>query len=387
MVAKEPASIEEITDEYLSGVAQKALGDDSVEVTSFEMISDPFQFPRFGMKEFYEIAFKYNSKSGPGESSIILRVMPEMDAVMMLTGDTEHRELRAFKDGLMAEIPDTFEVPYVDVILNDDRKQYWAWLRDVRPQMQALGIHAKCPDQVVRSILSHLAAFHAKFWEDHSVIDRPYLMSLQRPVDYFYRTITDIIDQMKDPSPNSVYVVERWPWLAEGVINLLAELPRDTAKVIERLYREPQPLLDEIAPMPQTLCHYDFDNRNLGITKFPDGRDRTVVIDWEILGRGLSASDVLRLMFYQQPEDLDAMLDYYMDELERYLGKKIDRQEWRHGYDLGVIVEFQIRGVIFPAMVNAPSSPIPDDQRPAMKERSFADIGYVESVVRRVGLA
>jgi hypothetical protein len=386
MAAKPPAGVAEISAEYLSEVARKALGDDSVEVIGLEIIADPFQFPRFGEKEFYEIPFSYKSKSGEGTSHIILRVMPEMDAVMMLTGDTEHRELRAFKDGLMAEIPDTFEIPYVDVILDDDRKQYWAWLRDVRPEMAALGMHAKCPDEVVRTILSHLAAFHAKFWEDHSVIDRPYLMSLQRPVDYFYRTITDIIDGMKDPSPNSVYVVERWPWLAEGVVNLLAELPRNTARVIERLYREPQPLLDEIAPMPQTLCHYDFDNRNLGMSKFPDGRPRTVVIDWEILGRGLSASDVLRLMFYQQPDDLDAMLNYYMDELDRYLGKQIDRQQWRRGYDLGVIVEFQIRGVIFPAMVAAPSSPIPDDQRPAMKERSLADVDYIASVVERVGL-
>jgi Phosphotransferase enzyme family len=386
MAAKEPASIEEITPEYLSTIAQKALGDDSVEVTSFELVHDPFEFPRFGEKQFYEIPYHYTSKKGDGDSHIILRVMPEMDAVMMLTGDTQHRELRAFKDGLMAQIPDTFEIPYVDVILDDDRKQYWAWLRDVRPEMQALGMHAKCPEDVVRTILSHLAAFHAKFWEDHNAIDRPYLMSLQRPIDYFYRTITDIIDGMKDPSPNSVYVVERWPWLAEGVPNLLAELPRDIATVVERLYREPQPLLDAIAPMPETLCHYDFDNRNLGMSKFPDGRPRTVVIDWEILGRGLSASDVLRLMFYQQPDDLDAMLDYYMDELERYLGKNIDRQLWKRGYDLGVIVEFQIRGVIFPAMVAAPSAPIPDDQRPAMRERSLADIGYIASVVERVGL-
>lgn len=387
MAVKEPASVEEITNEYLSGVARKALGDDSVEVTSFELIHDPFEFPRFGMKEFFELPYTYNAKSGPGKSSIILRVMPEMDAVMMLTGDTEHRELKAFKEGLMAQIPDTFEIPYVDVILREDRKQYWAWLRDVRPEMQALGMHAKCPDHVTRSILSHLAAFHAKFWERRDIIDQPWLMSLRRPVDYFYRTITDILDGMKDPADSSLYIVERWPWLSEGVINMMAELPRETSKVIEKIYRDPCPLLEEVEAMPMTLCHYDFDNRNLGITKFPDGRPRTVVIDWEILGRGLSASDVLRFLVYQMPEDFEGMIDHYLDELERGLGKKIDRKDWRRGYDLGTIVEFQIRGVLFAVMVNAPSAPIPDDQRPAMKERVFGDIGYVESVVRKVGLA
>jgi hypothetical protein len=387
MGAKEPTKVDEITNGYLSEVAQKALGDPSVEVTHFRLIHDPFEFPRFGMKEFYEIPYRYSSKSGDGESTIILRVMPEMDAVMMLTGDTEHRELKAFQDGLMAEIPDTFEIPYVDVILNEDRKQYWAWLRDVRPEMQALGMHAKCPDHVTQSILSHLAAFHAKFWQRGEVIDQPWLMSLRRPVDYFYRTVVDIMDGMKDPAESTVYVTERWPWLAEGVVNMMAELPRETAKVIDKLYREPEPLLKQVESMPMTLCHFDFDNRNLGITKFPDGRPRTVVIDWEILGRGMSSSDVVRFMMYQQPDDLEGMLNYYMDELERQLGKNIDRKQWRHGYDLAGIAEFQIRGVLFAVMVNAPSAPIPEDQRPAMKERVFGDIGYVESVVRKVGLA
>lgn len=387
MAAREPTKVDEISNGYLSEVAQKALEDPSVEVTHFRLIHDPFEFPRFGMKEFYEIPFRYTSKSGEGESTIILRVMPEMDAVMMLTGDTEHRELKAFQQGLMAEIPDTFEIPYVDVILRPERDQYWAWLRDVRPQMEALGMHAKCPDEITRAILSHLAAFHAKFWERRDVIDQPWLMSLRRPVDYFYRCIVDIMDGMKDPAESTLYVTERWPWLAEGVVNMMGELPSGTAKVIDKLYREPEPLLKEVEAMPMTLCHYDFDNRNLGITQFPDGRLRTVVIDWEILGRGISGSDVVRFMMYQQPDDLEGMLDHYLDELERHLGREIDRKEWRRGYDLATIAEFQIRGVLFAVMVNAPSAPIPEDQRPAMKERVFSDIGYVEAVVRKVGLA
>ena len=57
---------------------------------------------------------------------------------------------------------------------------------------------------------------------------------------------------------------------------------------------------------------------------------------------------------------------------------KEPRKQWRRGYDMATIAEFQIRGVIFAVMVNAPSAAIPDEQRPAMKERVFSDIGYVE---------
>jgi hypothetical protein len=38
-------------------------------------------------------------------------------------------------------------------------------------------------------------------------------------------------------------------------------------------------------------------------------------------------------------------------------------------------------------MVSAPSAPIPDDQRDAMRERVYSDIAHVESLVRKHGLA
>jgi hypothetical protein len=314
---------------------------------------------------------------------VILRVMPEMDAVMMLTGDTEHRELKAFECGLLAQIPETFRIPYVSVV--DRPGQYWAFLEDVRPELEALGMHAKCSDADVRTILSGLAAMHAKFWEKSDIIDLPYLFSIRRGVDYFYRTIVDILDGMKDPAESSVYITERWPWLAEGVVNMMSELPPDTRQAIEGADRNPDALLRQNEGMPMTLCHYDFDNRNIGIEDGPDGR-RAVVIDWEILGKGISASDVVRFMMYHQPDNLAQLQDYYLEELERLLGEKIDREEWHRGYEIGTVAEWQIRGVLFGVMVNAPSAPVPDEMREPMKERVFADIGHVESLIRKYAL-
>ena len=382
----EPQAVSDIDRDYLSQIARKALSDDSVEVGEFSVVEDPFEFPRFGEKEFLELPFSYRGDSGEGRASVILSVLPKMDAVMMLTGDTEHRELKAFEIGLFDMVPETFSVPYLYVIHKPERDQYWAFLRDVRPQMEALGMHAKVPDETVRTILSHLAAFHARFWEKHEIIDKPWLMSLKRPVDYFYRCIVDIIDGMKDPSEPSVYITGRWPWLAEGVVNLLASLEPETRRAIEKLYREPEDLLERVEPMPKTLCHYDFDNRNLGIEEGPDG-PRTVVIDWEILGKGVSASDAVRFTVTQQPDDLDTVTDFYLDQLEAQLGHKIDREEWRLAFELGSIAEWQIRGVLFGVMVSAPSAPVPDDQRPAMRERVFSDVSYVESLIRKTGLA
>jgi hypothetical protein len=382
----EPTTVEAITAEYLTPIAAKMLGDPDAVVTTFELIYDPFEFPRFGEKQFYLIPFHYTSKGKEGESNLILRVMPRMDAVMMITGDTEHRELKAFQQGFFDQIPETFHHPYIHVVLRPDIDQYWAFLEDLRPQMEALGMHEKSPEPVVLTILSHLAAFQARFWEKHEIIHEPWLMSLRQAVNYFYRTITDILDGMKDPAESSTYIVERWPWLAEGVPNMMDSLAPATRAAIEKLYREPEPLLQLADSMPMTLCHYDFDNRNLGIEDTPNGK-RTVVIDWEILGIGVSGYDVMRFIVYHNPENVEELQDHFLDALERELGQKVDRDQWRLGYDLSAIAEWQIRGVLFGVMVNAPSAPIPDEMRPAMKERVFGDIGYVESLVRKHGLA
>src|SRR3972149_3392011 len=97
--AKTPRTVGELTSGYLSKVAAKLLSDPTVRVTSFTLTPDPFEFPRFGEKEFYEIAFEYIGRDGSGRSTVILRVLPPMDAVMMLTGGPGPRELKAFQTG------------------------------------------------------------------------------------------------------------------------------------------------------------------------------------------------------------------------------------------------------------------------------------------------
>ncbi|MEE8549832.1 MAG: phosphotransferase [Gemmatimonadota bacterium] len=381
-----PHTVEELTPEYLSVVAAKLLGDPAAAVTAFTVTADPFEFPRFGDKQFFEIAFEYTGRDGPGRSTMILRVLPPMDAVMMLTGDTEHRELKAFQFGLYDLIPDTFHVPYLHIEFEPAHQQYWAFMEDVRPEMESLGMHAALPDETMRTILSHLAAFHAAFWEREEILSQPWLMRLERPVDYFYRCVVDILDGMKTPAQSSEYVTEKWPWFAEGVTNLMDSLPGKTRRTVERLYRQPERLLEKVRPLPRTLCHYDFDNRNLGIRYTPGGA-KTVVIDWEIVGEGLSSADVVRFLSYQQPANAEELVGHYLDELEKHLGRSIDREEWLYGSELVTIAIWQIVGVLFGVMVNAPSAPVPDDQREAMRGRVYSDIEHVESLAHKHGLA
>jgi len=383
---KTPRTVDDLTAEYLSMVAAKLLGEPAVTVTGFTVTPEPFEFPRFGDKQFFEIAFDFSARKDSGRSTIILRVLPPMDAVMMLTGDTQHRELKAFQTGLFDQMPDTFHIPYVHIEFEPVFDQYWAFVEDVRPEMERLGMHAVVPDQTLRTILSHLAAFHAAFWERDEILRLPWLMRLEQPVDYFYRCVVDILDGMKAPAKSSEYIVGKWPWLQEGVPTLMDSLPAQTRRVIERLYREPERLLEKVRPLPRTLCHHDFDIRNLGFRDTPEG-PKTVVIDWEIVGEGLASFDVGRFLAYQQAADAEELVEHYLDELARHMGRAIDREQWLYGSELVTIAFWQIVGVQFGVMVNAPSAPVPEGQRAAMRERVYSDIAHVESLVHKHGLA
>ncbi|MDE3096493.1 MAG: phosphotransferase [Chloroflexota bacterium] len=378
-----PRSIDELSPEFLTPAARRLLRDDSARVTSLRLgPSEPFEYPKFGDKRFDVIEIAYDAKAGAGASRMILRRRAVRDAVSTLIGDLEHRELLAFKTGLLDELPPTFHHPYLDVVYEPARGQYWALLEDVSEDMARLGIVDALPDETIRTVLSHLAAFHARFWERRDVLSQPWLMSLRTPVDSWYRLIVEVIDNVPEPSEPTRYITSQWPWLADGIMNLLNSLEPDTRRLIERLFRDPERLLREVEGMPVTLCHYDFDNRNLGMRFGPDG-PQTVVIDWEIVGVGLSSADVGRFLNYQNPPNVPELLDHYLNELERHLGRALDREQWYKGYEVVAVALWQIVGFLFGAMVAAPEAPVPEDQRAGMRERVYADVTAVEQMARK----
>ena len=378
-----PRTPAEITPEFLTTAARRLLGDETARVTSLRMgESEPFQYPKFGNKSFDIIEFEYEGRAGPGASRMILRRRAPRDAVSTLIGDLQHRELLAFKTGLLDELPPVFHHPYLDVIHDPAHGQYWAFLEDVTADMQRLGIVDALPDATIRTILSHTAAFHAKFWERPGLRDTPWLMSLNTPVDSWYRLVVEVIDGVKEPSEPTRFITSEWPWVAQGILNLMDSLAPDTRELVDGLVRHPERLISAIEHMPITLCHYDFDNRNMGMRDGPDG-PQTTVIDWEIVGWGLSSSDVGRFLTYQQPQSMPELLEHYLDELERCLGKSIDRLEWYKGYEIVAVAIWQIVGFLFGAMVASPEAPVPDDQREGMRQRVYADVAGVEALARK----
>ncbi len=104
-------------------------------------------------------------------------------------------------------------------------------------------------------------------------------------------------------------VAQGWP--------LLEEVAPALARVVVPLVHEPAPLVDALATTPQTFVHGNWKLDNLGT----DDDGRTVLLDWELPGRGAAASDLawyLAINCRRLPTTKEQTIVSYRAALERH---------------------------------------------------------------------
>jgi hypothetical protein len=126
----------------------------------------------------------------------------------------------------------------------------------------------------------------------------------------------------------------------------------------EELLCDRRPLLAALDDMPQTLIHGDPDERHIGLRwtgpdnhpcKGTDGSAELILIDWEVIGRGLGAFDVNHLMANvprlcdpSQPcPDYclsDELPNYYFDRYLAAGGMGLIQESWPRVYELAGVV-------------------------------------------------
>lgn len=70
----------------------------------------------------------------------------------------------------------------------------------------------------------------------------------------------------------------------------------DSVERTLRLWGERSEFLEVLDSLPHSLCHHDAFRRNLFIRRQPDGRDETVAVDWEIVGKGAIGEEIATLV-------------------------------------------------------------------------------------------
>ena len=232
------------------------------------------------------------------------------DWTMRAAGDLAGATFTAWRRGLLARLPDCINQPIVAVakdaggcvLLMHDVGE---WLVPVEDEPIPLDQHLR--------FLDHMAAMHAAFWDGGAEIEVV-------PAMHRYLELSPWMAEA-EAALGSEHVVPRL--VAEGW-PLLADVAPRAAAVVTPLATNPGPLVEALERTPQTFVHGNWKLDNLGTD--PDGR--TILLDWEGLGRGAAASDLawyLAINCRRLPQTKEAAADAYRAALERH---GVDTAPW-----------------------------------------------------------
>jgi hypothetical protein len=181
-------------------------------------------------------------------------------------------------------------------------------MRDVSPWLVPADGSPLTVEQNER-FLAHMAEMHATFWGFAGEIV---------PVMHRYLELSPWLAEAEAADPPLVPQLVGRGWV------LLAEVAPAAAAVVTPLAYDPSALCEALEATPQTFIHGNWKLDNLGIG--PDGR--TILLDWELPGRGAPLSDVawyLAINCRRLPVSKEDAIASYRSSLESH---GIETESW-----------------------------------------------------------
>lgn len=264
--------------EALAPLVHAALGDDSAEVIShdFEPVSGGYAGATVGGRGVFRF-FGEAMVAGGGNKrwSMILKVLGRRRGVGSedpVAWDYWQREILAYRSGVLEALPG-LAAPRCYGIIEYPGDEYWIWLEDI-------GDVAKSRDWSVSDYAAagrSFGLFNGAYLEAGSLPDRSWF-SLGRT-----RSWLEMARPTLETLDTYLRNAKRPHWLSA----------RQAARVLD-LYAKRERLLEKLDLLPRTLCHHDAFRRNL----FPPrkGDDRTIAIDWQVIGTGAIGEELVPLI-------------------------------------------------------------------------------------------
>ncbi len=244
-----------------------------------------------------------------GDRYVVKYLAMADDWTMRAAGVLGGATLELWRRGLFARLPDCIDQPIVAVAHEPATRARGAvtavLMRDVGRWLVPVTDATIPLDQHLR-FLDHMAAMHAAFWgggDDISVV----------PPMHRYLELSPWI-AAAEAARGTPPLVPRL--VGEGWEQLAGVAPAAAAVVLPLAW-DPAPLVDALETTPQTFVHGNWKLDNLGT----DAEDRTVVLDWELPGRGAALSDLawyLAINCRRLPQSKAATIDAYRAALERH---------------------------------------------------------------------
>jgi hypothetical protein len=254
---------------------------------------------------------------GPGKSGALLERVTidgapyvvkhldhDADWTLRVAGIPGSATVELWRRGVLAELPDCFNQPIVAVAHDLRRPTVSAVLmHDVGPWLVP-ATDEPVPVEQHDRFLDHMAALHGAFWGRR--------IDVVPPADRYLELSPRMA--AAEAALGSDHLVPRlvaqgWP--------LLEQVAPSLAGVVVPLVHEPRPLVAALERTPATFVHGNWKLDNLGT----DDRGRTVLLDWELPGRGAAASDLawyLAINCRRLPTTKEQAMQTYRAGLERH---------------------------------------------------------------------
>jgi len=264
-----PRTVDEITPEWLTNTLRdKGVIDKStVELVNASVLVGG------ATSEVQKLVIEYDSDAQQAPKSMIAKIAhhdPETRSLVDDLGlyETEILFYRHFNEGVGIAVPDVYFSSYDPatgemLLLQEDLSD----LRSIAP-----GVDCSLDDAV--KAFDAAAGFHAKWWDDESLFDIPWLIDCgdEKYATNISRTYLPHIDS---------FVEKAGSYLPKGVEQIIRDLAPRYAEVVSHS-----------GTRPVTLNHGDYKPANLFFDDSENAESPIVAFDWQVVQRGRAGLDL-----------------------------------------------------------------------------------------------
>lgn len=331
---------------------------------------------------------------------VLKRFFPEHDWIMRLTHDTEVREVALFRGNVYQRVPDLAIVPVVAAAR--DGKSWASLMVDISDSL--LPSSKPLETAQLKRCLDHLAAIHARFMEDESLLHPSLgLSSLRDFILIFSPTIIK-----REVDQGRTHPVLEWSLRGWEIFDAMA-MPA-AVRMVKKVQQDLRPLLRALARAPRTLVHGDYKVANLGMWTPPpipmpaapvalaaDGsampeaaaptapvmfqpEPRTIILDWQDATFGSPLLDIAYFLAINSallPVSKEDTIQMYKDSLASF-GYAYQPHAWARDLEVGLLAGGAMRLVWQKALGT-------ESDDPATREREKAEVEWWSEQIIRGG--
>lgn len=261
----------------ITRVVRSALSQPDATILSWQ--SEPIAYPSVGAESRGLFRLKGTAVSAGKQHAweLILKVFRPLPDDSTLAPASDHywkREALAHTSGLLDTLPEGMVVPCCYEV-EEVEGSLWLWL-------EAVQSHISPPWPLSRF---RLAAYHLGGFNGQYLAGKPLPQ-----YDWLSRGMTRI--WAAENAYTLDLIRQDAPWECSP---LREAFPHPVRQRLLRLWEERETYYRVLESLPQTLCHQDAGHRNLFAVQSEAGIERTLLLDWELVGYGALGEELANL--------------------------------------------------------------------------------------------